>query len=125
MDKILLTWTCLFAGFFAGNAATMFLTHWLRAVMAAFGRGPVSAPHRVDALAVLMLTLLHPVPWMLLIGGWLGINRLIFGATILEGIPEGWRWFWIGASAWAIFVAAISALIMRRVRKARAKIGAQ
>jgi hypothetical protein len=24
----------------------MFLTHWLVAVMAAFGRGPVSAPHR-------------------------------------------------------------------------------
>jgi hypothetical protein len=116
MDKILLTYTCLFAGFFAGNAVTMFLTHWLRAVMAAFGRGPVSAPHRIDGLAVFMMTVLHPVPWMLLIGSWLGIHRLIFGATI----SEGWRWFWIGAGAWAILVAALSALIMRRVRKARA-----
>jgi hypothetical protein len=125
MDKILLTYMCLFAGFLAGNAATMFLTHWLRAVMAAFGRGPVSAPHRIDVLAVMMTTLLHPVPWMLLIAGWLGIHRLIFGPMIAEGIPEGWRWFWIGAGAWAIFVAALSSLIMRRVRKARAKIGAQ
>jgi hypothetical protein len=79
MDKILLTYTCLFAGFMAGNAATMFLTHWVRAVMAAFGKGPVSAPHRVDVLATLMVALLHPVPWMLLIGGWLGTHRLIVG----------------------------------------------
>ena len=86
MDKILLTYTCLSAGFFAGNAATMFLTHWLRAVMAAFGRGPVSAPHRIDALAVLMMTLLHPVPWMLVIGGWLGIHRVIFGPTTGRGV---------------------------------------
>jgi hypothetical protein len=121
MDTILLTYVCLFAGFFAGNAATMFLTHWLRAVMAAFGRGPVSAPHRVDVLAAVMTTLLHPVPWMLLIGGWLGIHRLIFGPAI----PEGWRWFWIGAACWAIYIAALSVLFMRRARKARAKIGAQ
>jgi hypothetical protein len=120
MDKILLTYTCLFAGFFAGNAATMFLTHWLRAVMAAFGRGPVRAPHRIDGLAVFMMTLLHPALWMLLIGGWLGIRRLIFGPPLPEGIPEGWRWFWIGAGAWAILVAAMSALIMQRARKARA-----
>ena len=121
MDKILLSYTCLFAGFFAGNAATMFLTHWLSALRAAFGRGPVSAPHRIDRLAVLMLTLLHPVPWMLLIGPWLGIRRLIFGPTI----PEGWLWFWMGAGGWAIFIAAFSVLFMRRVQKARTKSGAQ
>src|SRR5580698_7098065 len=39
MDNLLLTLTCLIVGFFAGNVATMSLTHWLRAVMAAFGRG--------------------------------------------------------------------------------------
>jgi hypothetical protein len=60
---MLLPYTCLFAGFLAGNAATMFLTHWLCAVIAAFGRGPVSAPHRMDILAVVMMTLLHPAPW--------------------------------------------------------------
>jgi hypothetical protein len=92
MDWILVTCMCVFAGFMAGNAATMFFTHWLYAVMAAFGKGPVSAPHRINALAALMMTLLHPVPWMLLIGGWFGIRRLIFGPVI----PQGWGWFWIG-----------------------------
>jgi hypothetical protein len=118
---MLFAYTCLFAGFLAGNAAMMFLTHWLVAVMAAFGRGPVSAPHRIDVVAALMMTLLHPVPWMLLIGGWLGIHRLIFGPII----PEGWRWFWIGVGCWVFLAAGLSALIMRRMRKARAKIGAQ
>ena len=121
MNKVFLSYACISAGFLAGNAATMFLTHWLRAVMAAFGRGPVSAPHRIDGLAVFMMTLLHPAPWMLLIGGWLGIRRLILGPTI----PEGWRWFWIGAGAWVILVAALSALAMRRVRNIRAKTSAQ
>jgi hypothetical protein len=117
MDKILITYTCLFAGFLAGNAATMFLTHWLLAVMAAFGRGPVSAPHRVDVLAAVMMTLLHPVPWMLLIGGWFGGHRVIFGPII----PDGWRWFWIGAGCWVIFAAARMASVMRRMRKATSK----
>jgi hypothetical protein len=121
MDNILLANACLFAGFLAGNAATMYLTHWLVAVMAAFGRGPVSAPHRIDLVAVLIMTLLHPVPWMLLIGGWLGIHRLIFGPII----PEGWRWFWLGVGCWAIFIAALSGSIMRRMRKARVKLSAR
>lgn len=121
MDKIFITYTCIFAGFMGGNAAIMFVTRWLRAVMAAFGRGPVSAPHRIDVIAVLMTTLLHPVPWMLLIGAWFGIRRLIFGPAI----PEGWRWFWTGAGCWALFIAALSALIVRRTLKSRAKIRAQ
>jgi hypothetical protein len=121
MDNILLTCTCLFAGFLAGNAATMFLTHWLVAVMAAFGRGPVSAPHRIDVVAVLVMTILHPVPWILLIGGWLGIRRLIFGHMI----PDGWRWFWIGASCWVIYVAALVGLRMRPMRKTKVKLSPQ
>jgi hypothetical protein len=115
MDKILAANACIFAGFLAGNAATMFFTHWLHAVMAAFGKGPVSAPHRVDLLAALMMTILHPVPWMLLIGGWFAVHRLIFGPII----PDGWRWFWIGAACWTIYVAALVTLMMRRKAKAK------
>lgn len=117
MDKIFITYAIIFSGFMAGNVATMFLTHWLRAVLSAFGKGPASAPHQIDVVAVVMTTLLHPVPWILIIGGWFGIRRLIFGPTI----PEGWRWFWIGVGCWAILMPALLALIMRRVRKARAK----
>jgi hypothetical protein len=89
----------------------------LRAIMSAFGKGPFSAPHRTDLVAVVMTTLLHPVPWILPIGGWFGIRRLIFGPII----PEGWRWFWIGVGCWAILVPALLALMMRRIRKPRAK----
>ena len=120
MDKIFIAYFGIFVGFMAGNAATMFLTHWLHAVMAAFGKGPVSAPHRIDVIAALMMTLLHPVPYMLLIGAWFGTHRLIFGPAI----PQGWRWFWVGVGCWAIFVAALSALTVQRMRKARAKISA-
>jgi hypothetical protein len=117
MDEILVAIVCILAGFLAGNAAAMFFAHWLHAVMAAFGKGPVSAPHRIDVLAALMLTLLHPLPWVVLIGGWFGIRRVIFGSII----PEGWRWFWMGAGCWVIYVAALLASMMLRTRKAKAK----
>jgi hypothetical protein len=65
MDRFFVIFSCGFAGFMAGNLATMFLTHWLRAVLSAFGKEPFykpAAPHRIDIGAAVITTLLHPVP---------------------------------------------------------------
>ena len=115
MDSFFVTAACMFAGFLAGNVATVFFTHWLRAVLSAFGKGPSSAPHRIDLIAALMTTLLHPVPWMLLIGAWFGMRRLILGPTV----PEGWRWFWLGVGGWAVLLSVFLTKMMRGVAKAK------
>jgi hypothetical protein len=65
MDRFLVASSCMFAGFMAGNLSTMFLTHWMRAVLSAFGKEPFripSAPHRIDIGAALITIVLHPVP---------------------------------------------------------------
>jgi hypothetical protein len=115
MDSFFVTAACTLAGFMAANVATVFFTHWLRAVLSAFGKGPGSAPHRTDLIAAVMTTLLHPVPWMLLIGAWFGIRRLILGPTV----PEGWRWFWLGVGGWAVFLSVFLTKMMRGVAKAK------
>ena len=53
-------------------------------------------------------TVLHLVLWILIAGGCLGIRRLVLGPAI----PEGWRWFWSGATG-ATHVAALNIERMR------------
>lgn len=112
------TWPTLLpsalAGFFGVMIAITFLTHWLTAVFAAFGKGPFSAPHKRDITAMVLTTVLHPVPWLLVVGVYFGVSRL-FGPPL----SEGWKWFCSGAGLCLLYYAALLLVILRRVRKIR------
>jgi hypothetical protein len=114
------TWPTLLlstlAGFFGVMVAITFLTHWLTAVFAAFGKGPFSAPHKSDITAVVLTTVFHPVPWLLIAGAYFGMSRLLG-----PPLSEGWKWFCGGAGASLLYYSALLLLIFRRVRKNRSK----
>lgn len=102
------------AGFFGVMMAMAFLTRWLTAVFAALGKGPFSAPHKSDLIAVALTTLLHPVPWLLVAGAYFGGRRLLG-----PPLSEGWRWFCVGACL--LFYAVLLLQILLRMRRIRSK----
>ena len=86
-------WT-LMPGVVAGCFAVGRIGHWLQLVLVALGRDPAHPRTIVGPVQrgpLVLATVVHPVPWLLLLGVGFGIHRLFGGP-----IDPPWRWFFIG-----------------------------
>ena len=100
-------------GVLAGLLIGTLLSRWARLLVTAFGpgsgmAGEVTPPRSRSAQ---LFAILHPVPWLAIIGLGLGVSRLRAGP-----VAEGWLWFW-GA---AIATPAAVVVLVGRALRARA-----
>jgi len=93
MDALPSFWT-LMPGVIAGCLVIGRIGHWIQLLLAALGRDPARPSlvvRPVQRGPLFLATVVHPVPWLALIGICLGVHRL-FGAPI----PPAWIWFSCG-----------------------------
>ena len=116
MDLLSRLWA-LPLGFLAGLLAVPLLFRWLLLVLATVGRLPAhlgtraQRPRRVG----LMPVLLHPVPWLLLLGVAIGVPGLLASSARVE---------WLGFLAGLLAAPAVNGLLVyRALRRTRARRG--
>jgi len=92
----MLAYLAFLPGLSVGMFLTGFVVHWIALLLAALGRDldgnrvPSSPGRRWP----IVLAVVHPVPWLLLIGLPYGIYFLV-----TQPPPPGWLWFFYGALA--------------------------
>jgi hypothetical protein len=113
VDSLPPFWTLPF-GFFAGLLVVGRFARWLQ-VLIALWRGDATQssgePRRREIFALVLTSVTHPTPWLVLVGSMWAIHRLIVSPVS----PEGW-WFIAGFVCGPPITVA---LVMRRVRQLR------
>jgi hypothetical protein len=95
-------------GILAGLFGVLFVGHWVTLVLGALGKTERAAPDqaaRKPSKVGLILAVLHPAPWLLLVG-------VPYGAIQLIQHPVGpeWKWF-IGSAVISMIVAGTFAAV--------------
>jgi hypothetical protein len=106
-------------GVIAGCLVVGRVGHWIQLLLAALGRDPARPAvvvRPVQRGPLLLATVVHPVPWLVLIGIGLGIHRL-FGAPI----GAAWIWFFSGFLFGPVFLLALMYFKIARLRRKRAQ----
>ncbi len=109
-------WTIPF-GFVAGLFVVGRIARWLQVLLTLWkggATGSTSSAHRPEIVPILLTSVAHPTPWLVLIGGIWVIHRLI----VFPVTPE-WRWFIVG------FVGGPSIMIpivLWRIRQLRVRL---
>jgi hypothetical protein len=79
-------------GLFAGSLFSSLVTHWLALLLSGWRRNPIDAPlPTTGRVLARIFTVIHPVPWLLLVGIPYGIHRFLTNPPTI-----GWRWFLAG-----------------------------
>jgi hypothetical protein len=106
------------AGMLAGMICTTFFTRWLAILFTAVGKEPGVAPslQRRRRIGPILVAVLHPVPWLLLIGWPVGIYKLIY-----ESPPEAWVWFFGSAVVSFVGLFVYAFLVARKRMELRRK----
>src|ERR1700679_2664919 len=100
-------------GVLVGLLCVPFVTHWVAILLTALGKpDPRKVRASLGRVWAIVFTVLHPVPWVLLVGLPLGLHRLIVNAP-----TPPWRWFWAGVLSSIIGMIVFGFLLMRKVRK--------
>ena len=110
-----------FPGLFAGSLCCSLATHWLALLLSGWRRNPIDAPlPTTGRVWARVFTVIHPVPWLLLVGIPYGIYRFLTNPP-----PAGWRWFFAGVLVGFVgtYLLAVMILIRRRARTGAAKSG--
>lgn len=106
-------------GLFFGVACIPFLTHWLRLVLAALGRGvDTSKRHKRPrrSAGFLVLAVIHPAPWLILVG------LPYLAHRILTSDPRPvWHWFFAGLSATVPLIGVLIFVFVRKGRRTAAR----
>ena len=117
MDSLYHAWP-LPLGFLAGVFAVPLLFRWLLLLLASLGRLPPSLgtsaqrPRKVGVA----LAIIHPVPWLLVLGLTLGLPRIIASPVRAE-----WIWFMVGALSAPCLNGLLVYAAVRRARARRLK----
>ena len=101
-------------GLFAGSLLSSLVTHWIALLLSGWRRNPIDAPlPTTGRVLARVFTVIHPVPWLLLVGIPYGIHRALINPPTI-----GWRWFLAGvAVAFAgTYVFAGIVLVRRRAQ---------
>jgi hypothetical protein len=102
-------------GMFVGIACLPFFTHWMALLFAALGKpDPRKKSAPTNRLWLTIFTVIHPVPWLILLGLPFGIRRLLAN-------PPTSPWLWFFGSA-AISPLLLIALVFFRLRKIRKRV---
>ena len=113
MDALKHLWP-LPVGFILGLILVPLLMRWVLLLLGSIGRLPLrlgSASQRPRAVG-LRLTIVHPVPWLVLAG-------LVFGIRAVISSPDRaeWLWFLAGIASAPMLNAALIYASIRRQRK--------
>jgi hypothetical protein len=100
-----------FPGIFVGLFAVFAFNHWLSLLLAAMGK---PAPRPTSRGWATLFTLVHPLPWMVVIGGALGLNALTQNA-----VSPAWIWFWGAAILSFAGIYGMSLVLALRLRSRR------
>jgi hypothetical protein len=105
-------------GLFAGSLLSSLVTHWLALLLSGWRRNPIDAPLPMTGRVwARILTAIHPVPWLLLIGIPYGIYRFLTNPPTI-----GWRWFHAGVVLAFVGTYLFAGIVLM---KRRAKIAAE
>lgn len=83
-------------GLLTGFMCTSFLTHWIQILFVAIGKDPRSPPIPGSRTSAVVVAIIHPVPWLLIIG----IPMVILHA-LAEPPSEEWLWF-VGSAVMSV-----------------------
>lgn len=111
----------LFPGLFAGSMLFGVFIHWVTLLLSGWRRNPIGAPLPLTGRVwARVFTLIHPLPWLLLVGIPFGIYRFLTNPP-----TSGWRWFFAGmvAAVAGSLLMAVAALRRYRSRAAAATSG--
>lgn len=75
-----------FPGIFVGLFAVGAFNHWLSLLLTATGKAAARSASRGWAT---LFTLVHPLPWIVVVGGALGLKALSQSV-----VSPAWIWFW-------------------------------
>jgi hypothetical protein len=103
-------------GLIAGTLVVKLVIHWVALLMTGLGRDPgsTSLPQKRMSIWPLIFAVIHPVPWLLLLGMPYGIYHLA------ENPPApGWFWF-LGGALFAIVATPLAVYIMLHKFRTRA-----
>jgi hypothetical protein len=117
MDTLQHAWTFPL-GFVAGLVTLRFLMQWILLLLAAIGRLPPqlgTASQRPRAAGI-ALAVVHPVPWLLILGLAIGLPLILSSPWRAE-----WLWFLAGMISAPALNGAMVYLAIRRARQRRAR----
>jgi hypothetical protein len=104
-------------GFIAGLLAVPFIFRWLLLVLASLGRlpGNLGTAAQRPQKSGLVLAVVHPVPWLLVIGLVAAVLRVAASPSRAE-----WLWFLAGIAAAPLLNGVLVYRAVRRARRRRA-----
>jgi hypothetical protein len=100
-------------GFFAGVFGVPLFFRWLLLLLASLGKLPPnlgSASQRPQKIG-LTLAIVHPVPWLLVLGLIFGVPRIVASSAHVE-----WTWFLVGLIAAPSLNGLLVYLALRRAK---------
>ena len=103
-------------GLIAGSLVVKLMIHWITLLLAGLGRGSDNTPlpQKSKLTWHLIFAVIHPVPWLLLLGVPYGIFHLA-----QDPPATGWLWF-LGGTLFSVIATWLAAYIMTRKFNARA-----
>ena len=102
-------------GQFAGSMCFGLVVHWVTLLLSGLRRNPIDAPlPTTGRIWGRIFTVIHPVPWLVLIGLPYAITRVI-----TDPPAPGWRWFLAGMAA-AILGSLLMAFVVLKRHSMRA-----
>ena len=88
----MLAFIAFLPGLFAGSMCFGLIVHWVTLLLSGLRRNPIDAPLPTTGRVLgRIFTVIHPVPWLLLVGLPYGIHHLL-----TDPPAPGWRWFFAG-----------------------------
>lgn len=91
----MLDFAAFIPGLLAGSKCFGLIVHWVTLLLSGLRRNPIAAPlPTTGRIWGRIFTVIHPVPWLLLIGLPYGIWRLV-----TDPPAPAWRWFFAGMAA--------------------------
>ena len=94
------------------------IVHWVTLLLSGMRRNPIDAPlPTTGRVWGRIFTVIHPVPWLLLIGLPYGISRFL-----TDPPASGWRWFFAGMATAVVGSILMGVVVLRR-NSARSSAG--
>mgnify|MGYP001603485717 CR=1 FL=1 len=112
----------LLPGLLAGSLVLSIFTHWVTLLLSGWRRNPIDAPLPLTGRVwARVFTVIHPVPWLVLVGIPYGIYRFLTSPP-----APGWRWFISGFVGAVVGTLLMAIIVLRRNRsRATAAAGAR